>query len=145
MKKAVLIISAVTASSLMATDDLASAFRDGKLSGSLEAMYITNDNEAGTDQGSPSFGGSLYFETAPLYGISAGVTFNAAHQTTLTPDDPAKRAGALNYSTDNLQEAYLVGKYGNTTAKIGRQELFTHWQTSMMTTAYSNNHLKPEY
>lgn len=125
MKKVIPMISVVASLSLMAADDLASAFKEGKVSGSLEAMYIQNDNEAGTDQGSPSFGGLLHFETAPLYGISAGVTFNTAHQTSLTPDDPAKRAGALNYSTDNLQEAYLIGKYGNTTAKIGRQELFT--------------------
>jgi imipenem/basic amino acid-specific outer membrane pore len=125
MKKISLVLSIAAASSLMAASDLAGAFKEGKVSGVVEAMYIQNLNEQSPNQGSPSVGGSLHFETASLYGVSAGVTFNTANQMGMQDKDPAKRAGSLNYDTTNLQEAYLVGQFGKTTAKVGRQELYT--------------------
>lgn len=95
---ALLLVSAVSAT---AADDLASAFKEGKLDGRLRAQYFNTDwdtNDWGTkpDGDSEGFavGGSLLYKTAPLYGISAGAGFYATHGTGFwTEDDNGIVAG----------------------------------------------------
>lgn len=57
-----------------AADDLASAFKEGKLDGRLRAQYFATDwdNETKTSATGLAVGGSLIYKTAPLYGFSAG-------------------------------------------------------------------------
>jgi len=74
---ALLLGSAVLAS---AADDLASAFKEGKLDGRIRAQYFNtdwDDNSKTTGKNGPdangfAVGGSLIYKTAPLYGFSAG-------------------------------------------------------------------------
>ncbi|HEX5328967.1 OprD family outer membrane porin [Sulfuricurvum sp.] len=73
---ALLLGTAVFAS---AADDLASAFKEGKLDGRLRAQYFATDwdnNSAATGKGATdaigmAIGGSLNYKTASLYGFSA--------------------------------------------------------------------------
>ena len=80
-----------TAVFAQAADDLASAFKDGKFDGRIRVNYINtdwnknSDWDLGTgvtksakpdgDSRGAAIGGSLIYETAPLYGISAGAGF----------------------------------------------------------------------
>lgn len=77
-----------------AADDLATAFKEGKLDGRIRAHYIETDwktNDWGTkpDGDSQGFavGGSLIYKTAPLYGISAGAGFYTTQPTNILTDD----------------------------------------------------------
>lgn len=60
-----------------AADDLASAFKEGKLDGRVRAQYFNTDWDDNsvkkTDAHGLAVGGSLIYKTAPLYGLSAGV------------------------------------------------------------------------
>jgi hypothetical protein len=65
-----------------AADDLTSAFKDGKLDGRIRVNSINTDwdkNEWGTganqDSHGTAIGGSLIYQTAPLYSVSAGIGF----------------------------------------------------------------------
>lgn len=87
---ATLLIGALSA---QAADDVASAFKEGKLDGRIRAHYIGtnwdhNDqwNLGITAPGKPdgdsqglAVGGSLIYKTAPLKGISAGAGFYTTH------------------------------------------------------------------
>ena len=72
-----------TAIFAQAADDLSSAFKDGKLDGRIRINSINTDwdknNEWGSstsaDSHGTAIGGSLIYQTAPLYGVSAGVGF----------------------------------------------------------------------
>lgn len=74
-------VIAFAATTTFAANDIASAFKEGKLDGRLRAHYMGADYE---DNGAASgvgkvdskglaVGGSLIYKTAPLIGVSAGV------------------------------------------------------------------------
>ncbi len=77
MKKMLSIAAvAALATSSFAASDLASAFKEGKASGQIRAMYIQTDvKDPLVDTSAFAVGGKLAYETAPLYGISAGAAF----------------------------------------------------------------------
>lgn len=88
MTKLSIVAALILGTSVFATaaDDLASAFKEGKLDGRLRAQYFNTDwdtNDWGTkpdgDSEGFAFGGSLIYKTAPLHGISAGAGFYATH------------------------------------------------------------------
>ena len=89
-----------------AADDLASAFKEGKLDGRIRAHYMMTDwdhndqwnlgtvpNPTNTntkpdgDSSGMAIGGSLIYKTAPLYGISAGAGFYTTHSIGFLTDD----------------------------------------------------------
>lgn len=89
-----------------AADDLASAFKEGKLDGRIRMQYFNTDwvDNAGWNKGTTpnktntntkpdgdsegmAIGGSLIYKTAPLYGISAGAGFYMTHGTGILTDD----------------------------------------------------------
>jgi hypothetical protein len=84
-----------------AADDLASAFKEGKLDGRLRFQYFNTDwdtNDWGTkpdgDSRGAAVGGSLIYKTAPLYGVSAGAGFYTTQPTGVwTEDDNGDTAG----------------------------------------------------
>lgn len=144
MKKVTLSLVAVSmlaTTASFAADDLASAFKDGKASGQIRAFYITRDyekrnNDAGTpDRSGFALGGKLGYETAALYGVSAGATFYTTNGVGLKPDSSVKQEQSIygtasSASSDRpdvtyLGQAYIQASMGKTTAKIGRQELNT--------------------
>jgi hypothetical protein len=149
MKKATLsIVAASTVASIgsFAADDLASAFKEGKASGQIRAFYINRDytfaDSTGTsstdnkalDRDGLAVGGKLSYETAPLYGISAGAVFYTTNamdsaspvasknDTTIFGRDPVS---GNRKNTTYLGQAYLQGQYGKTLVKVGRQQLDT--------------------
>lgn len=138
MKKVMLSIAAastVTAIGSFAADDLAGAFKDGKVSGQVRAFYINRayDFQNGTasdySRDGLALGGKIGFETAPLHGISAGVVFYTSNKLDDESAEAKKNDKTLFDGNDDsityLGQAYLQGKFGNTLVKIGRQQLDT--------------------
>lgn len=149
MKKVTLSLvaaSIVASTGSFAASDLASAFKEGKASGQIRAFYITRDydkrNETPTnatqDRSALALGGKLGYETAPLYGISAGAMFYTTNGMGVNNNNGFKTdptllgTGGTNSTTSTerpsvtyLGQAYLQGSFGKTTVKVGRQELNT--------------------
>lgn len=87
-----------TAIFAQAADDLASAFKEGKLEGRIRLnSFNTNwddnsvsnwgSNKANGDSRGTAVGGSLIYQTAPLYGISAGAGFYTTQSLGVYTDD----------------------------------------------------------
>lgn len=76
MRKLTLATALILGSALFANgaDDLASAFKEGKLDGRLRAQYFATDWDNNDQFSATGFaiGGSLIHKTAPLYGFSVG-------------------------------------------------------------------------
>ncbi len=130
MKKILSIAAtAALATSSFATSDIAGAFKEGKASGQIRAMYIGNDVDTGTDSSAFALGGKLAYETAPLYGVSAGAAFYTTNDMGTKDKNAAKVDGSLydenSKSYTLLGQAYLVGQFAKTTVKVGRQQLDT--------------------
>lgn len=81
-----------------AADDLASAFKEGKLQGRIRAHYMGTDwdhndqwnrngSKADGDSQGLALGGSLIYKTAPLKGLSAGVGFYTTRSAGFVTDD----------------------------------------------------------
>lgn len=143
MKKVVLsfvVASTVATIGSFAASDLAGAFKEGKASGQVRAFYINRDyafadskgaatSNSNLDRDGLALGGKIGFETAPLYGVSAGAVF----YTTNKLDDESKTAtkndktlfDGNDDSYTMLGQAYIQGKFGATTVKVGRQQLDT--------------------
>ena len=120
---------AALATSSFAASDIAGAFKEGKASGQIRAMYIGNDVDTGMDSSAFALGGKLAYETAPLYGISAGAAFYTTNDLGTKDKNDAKVDGSLydenKKSYTLLGQAYLVGQFAKTTVKVGRQQLDT--------------------
>lgn len=118
---------ALITSQAFAADTLAGAFAEGKVSGELKSQYFQKKN----DDGKISIwtnGANLSYTTGSFYGLSAGLTFQAA---TVTADDLDNATNDYNYNSDQnvsgavASQAYLAYTLGNTTAKVGRQYIST--------------------
>ncbi|MDD5051336.1 MAG: OprD family outer membrane porin [Sulfuricurvum sp.] len=89
-----------------AADDLASAFKEGKLDGRLRANFISTDwdtNDWGTkpdgDSRGLAVGGSLIYKTTPLYGFSAGAGFYTTQDSHLWTDTTSGTSNGYPKST----------------------------------------------
>ncbi|WP_024787729.1 MULTISPECIES: OprD family outer membrane porin [unclassified Lebetimonas] len=94
-----------------------------KVDGYVRLGYQHDDKDSKTDL---AIGGKLHAETKSFSGISAGVSFYTTNAIRNNHDGgsvPFFDADNKSYSI--LGEAYLLGKFKNTTIKIGRQELDT--------------------
>lgn len=131
MKRILSIVAAtVLASSAFAASDVAGAFKEGKVSGQIRAMYIGTDNKDPlADTSGFALGGKLAYETAPLYGISAGAAFYTTNDLGTKDSKANKVDGSLYDETADsyslLGQAYIVGQFAKTTVKVGRQQLDT--------------------
>jgi imipenem/basic amino acid-specific outer membrane pore len=136
MNKTILSIAAISALAVssFAASDLAGAFKEGKATGQIRIGYANQDMKDSTltDTSAFAVGGKLGYTTGSLYGISAGVTayttqgmFKSNTDAKVQADmlDGRETGTAKSYST--LGEAYLVGQYGKTTVKVGRQVVDT--------------------
>lgn len=130
-------------------DDLASAFKEGKLDGRLRGQYFATDWEANNKDNATGFalGGSLVYKTAPLYGVSFATglytTQNPGGWT--GPDDGATAATAKDlFCRDQkdgvagcrygdgyavLAQAYLQYNLARSTLKAGRILMNNPWIT----------------
>ena len=122
-----------TAIFAQAADDLASAFKEGKLDGRIRINSIStnwNDNKdwdktpAGAFTGNKSdldsqgtaVGGSLIYQTAPLYGISAGAGFYTTQSLGIFTDDDN---GATSNHPKNTTASDLFSRGPGTTTNFG--------------------------
>lgn len=113
-----------------AADDLSGAFKEGKIRGDFRAYYFQRDFEDQTvDMADFAMGGQIYYKTAPLKGISAGIAFYTSND--MGSDDNKNVYGLLakengkHASYTALGEYYLQGEWFNTTFKVGAQEINT--------------------
>jgi hypothetical protein len=134
------------ATPLCAADDLASAFKEGKVTGSIKSAYLTTHLTDVTatvpaDASAFAIGGKLKFETAPLAGFSAGAEFMTTNDMGMLKDGSKTAqifggtAGIANQddptllmndgSGSVLGQAYIQYAIGKTLVKVGRQELDT--------------------
>lgn len=152
---ALLLGSAVLAT---AADDLASAFKEGKLDGRLRAQYFNTDwddnsvatGKGGSDANGLAIGGSLIYKTAPLYGFSAGAGLYTTQNplgwtdandgiTATTSKDlfsrdvtrPSSAPVSATYGQGYavLAQAYLEYDISKTKAKAGRMLMTNPWIT----------------
>ena len=132
-----------------AADDLASAFKEGKLDGRLRAQYFATDWELADKQSATGFavGGSLIYKTAPLHGLSIGAGLYTTQnpgswtdaddgataatakdlfcrdQTDGTPDNPYGTGYAV------LAQAYLQYDVAKSKLRGGRMLVTNPWIT----------------
>jgi len=112
----------------MAADTVKEMFTEGSFNGQIKLLSFTRDYYEGTtDQQSYALGGSFYYRTAPLKGISFGAAFSTTNNID-SPDDKNTYAGLLaagQESVARMQEYYVQGDWMNTQIKIGAQEVNT--------------------
>ena len=123
MKKSLVLSLAVA--SLLGADALDSAFKNAKVDGYIRAGYQNQDISSDKSYKSDSIGGKLHFETAPINGIIAGLSFYTTNKINNNDGEGIPFFDSNNKSYSILGEAYLEGNFGNTTIKLGRQELDT--------------------
>ena len=100
-----------------------SAFKEGKVSGSLSAYGVTQDNKTGDDSGFTSGAISLAFETAAINGFSAKAGFIGVHEFGEENNGDAD----IIASKALMTEAYAQYSNDVVTAMIGRQAIDLEW------------------
>jgi len=123
MKKNIVLSMAVA--SLLGADSLDSAFKNAKVDGYIRAGYQYHDISGDKSYKSDSIGGKLHIKTAPISGITAGASFYTTNKISNNDGEGVSFFNSNNKSYSILGEAYLEGVFGNTTIKLGRQELDT--------------------
>lgn len=122
------LIAALSLTSLMtnvSADNLADAFSNGKVKGEIKSVYSDSNflGKAKSDD-IATIGGSLGYITGDFYGFSAGATFQVSH--VLSEDNNnGVFASDLDAQGSVLSESYLEYKLANTSAKAGRQFIYT--------------------
>lgn len=139
MKK-ISLVTLLLSSALLATSEvstLSAVFSEAKTSGNIRYYYIQTDKEhesaADTSAYANSLGGQLRFDTASLYGFSAGATFMTTNPFLLGPNvdtsiigkDNGARGGNAEASFSVLGEGYLAYNYKDLGLVLGRKVLKT--------------------
>ncbi|RXJ85916.1 Opr family porin [Arcobacter cloacae] len=104
-------------------DTIDAAFKEGKVSGSLSAYGISQDNKQSDDSAFSSGAVSLAFETASLYGFSAKAGFIGVHVFDEKNDGDADDIA----SKSLMSEAYINYTTDGISATIGRQAIDLEW------------------
>ena len=140
-----LLLSAVLVTPALAADDIFSAIKESKFSGSIRAKYFLTDWEDESkktgvcpatapeckDAKGFSFGGGLSMKTAPLYNISAKVSFwtvtgfgftEKSDGITATTSLDLFKNGAYGQGYSVLAESYLEYNDKKNMVRIGRTE-----------------------
>lgn len=120
-------------SSAIASDSLAEAFSNGKVSGQIRSFYIdrTYEGTVENNRNSLAIGGNLGFETEAINGVSIGAKFYTTNPLDLHSDSMSSATDDPSLFGDGFQgysmvgEAYINYKKNNTNVKIGRQKLNT--------------------
>ena len=117
------------ATSSVASDSLAAAFKDGKTKGAVKVIHFARERSEISASGRKGdvtvAGGYVNYVTGNFNGLRAGVTFQ--HSSVLNDGDE----GEAEYDSDVyahgsvMSESYLGYKINNTDIKIGRQHIAT--------------------
>ncbi|WP_263831976.1 OprD family outer membrane porin [Sulfurospirillum oryzae] len=136
---AAIVVAGLASSSFAASDNLADAFKNGKVNGELRAWYFDRDTGVAPTaarytaanvgkQGQESLFSTaviLGYVTDSLYGLSLGTTFQSNYAP-FASDAAKQMYGADMYGSGAvLSEAYVAYTIGKTTAKVGRQFIST--------------------
>ena len=116
---------------------LSEIFSEAKVVGNVKYYYIQTDkdkvNAANTSDYANSLGGQLSFDTASIYGLSAGVTFMTTNPFLLGPNtdtsvigkDNGARGGDAREGFSILGEAHLDYNYKDLAVSVGRKVIKT--------------------
>ena len=118
-----------TGLSASAAEDLKGAFAEGTLKGEIRTYLFSRDFEQKTtDKEDLAVGTLLYYRTAPLYGLTAGLA--TATSSDIGSDDDKAVYGLLARDAEGdhdsfarLQEYFIQGNWFDTTLKLGAQEI----------------------
>ncbi len=139
MKK-ITLATLMLSSALLATTEvttLSEVFSEAKTSGNIKYYYIQTDkdheNTTNTSSYANSLGGQLRFETASLYGFSAGATFMTTNpfllganvDTSIIGKDNGARGGNAEIAFSVLGEGYLSYNYQDFGLTLGRKVIKT--------------------
>jgi hypothetical protein len=125
MKKNLSLITALLLTAPLFADNLSDAFTNGKIKGEIKSVY-SNSNFLGKTKSDDitTVGGSLNYITGDFYGFNAGTTVQVSH--VISEDNNNNVFSSdLDASGAVLSEAYLEYKLSNTSAKAGRQFIYT--------------------
>jgi len=132
----------MVSTALLATPEvstLSEVFSEAKTSGNIKYYYIQTDkdksytNQDNTSAYANSLGGQLRFDTASLYGFSAGATFMTTNPFLLGPNvdtsiigkDNGARGGNAEIAFSVLGEGYLSYNYQDFGVTLGRKVIKT--------------------
>ncbi len=127
-------ITAAIAEQPPAPDSLTRIFTEGKLKGNIRSLLFSRDFDGTTeDRFTLGIGGNLKFETAPLYGVSAGAGFKTGAGNNLNDNEVYRGVLAIgdspvdaeNYAA--LDEYYLRYSNWDTNVILGAQQVETPW------------------
>ncbi|GAB1536248.1 hypothetical protein ADMFC3_18790 [Geovibrio sp. ADMFC3] len=113
-----------------AADNLKDAFTQGSVKGNVRTLHFTRDFDTANTRRDFAVGGTLYYRTAELYGVSLGVALSTTHDIDSDDDDSVYSVlGAdENGNHKNVtreQEYFIQGNWFNTVIKYGAQEINT--------------------
>ena len=107
------------------SESLENAFLCGKISGRLNTLYYSTHNAyfvPDLNQDTITTGGFIKFETQPIAGLSAGISY--AGQWRLDDKDPNKaEVTELSQDKDGLAEAYIDWRNADWKIRLGQQSL----------------------
>ncbi|MDH0562528.1 OprD family outer membrane porin [Acinetobacter courvalinii] len=107
-----------------ANDQMAAAFACGSLHGAVKSTYYSLNNAYFVDnlnQDTAVIGGYIKYETAPFYGVQAGIGYDI--QRRLDEKDNKAEVDELKEDGDGLAEAYLTWKNDLARVTVGNQRL----------------------
>ena len=111
-----LVLAALLSVSLYA-EGLEEAFKNATYDGHIRAGFQNQD------EGELSIGGKLHMQTAPVNGISFGISFYTTQGVDEKHNDGVAFFSSDRHSYSILGEAYLQAEIKNTLVKVGRQEI----------------------
>lgn len=134
-----MVVAGLASSSFAASDTLADAFKNGKVSGELRAWYFDKDTEKLDSSSKPTkvmkdtdktgdilnTVAILNYVTDTFYGLNLGTTMVASAAPFADAEGHTAYASDMWGSGAVLSEAYLGYTIGKTKAKIGRQYIST--------------------
>ena len=126
MKRVIILSIASIASIGLEASSVQKAFEDAKVEGYVRAAHQSHDVKNADVSKDSAIGGKLHIETGAISGIYLGASFYTSNALGNSDNGglvPFRAETRKSYSI--LGEAYLKAVLGNTTVKIGRQEIDT--------------------
>jgi len=117
-----------------ALDSFTGAFTEGKFYGTLRSLLFSRQFDGSTiDRSTLAVGGNLKYETAPFYGVSAGVGVKTGLGDTLNHDEVYRDVLAIGDTYFDAEGYFAVDEYylrytnWNTDFSLGAQGVETPW------------------
>ncbi len=130
---AVLVFCITAAAS--AAETLKEMFTQGTVKGSIKMLDYTRDFDTANTRNDIALGGTLYYHTASLFGISLGTAFSTTNDLGSDDDDTVYSVlgadeNGNHKSVTREQEYFVQGDWFKTTVKYGAQEINTPYMNT---------------